>query len=173
LRLLENLGPPGFALDRVLALLAPADQLSGGVQELPRPIARLTRVDGGVCSNLLARLVAIDYLHSESGLELGAMGADLAHWWWSPFQGRYTATEGNDGACPEKPDHLKQSISNAVDKRYNAAKRDLYFNEGKEHRLLVISVNRHCGLFACNPLFNGYSVLKAGFSFFQHVRSFC
>jgi len=81
-------GPPGFSLDRVLALLAPADQLSGRVQELPLPIASLTRVDGEVSSNLLARLVAIDYLHSESGLELGAMGAALAHW-WEPLSGAF------------------------------------------------------------------------------------
>jgi hypothetical protein len=26
---------------------------------------------------------------------------------WSPFQGRYPASEVNDGPCPEKPDHLR------------------------------------------------------------------
>ena len=26
----------------------------------------------------------------------------------SPFQGRYPASEVNDGTCPEKPDHLKE-----------------------------------------------------------------
>jgi len=29
----------------------------------------------------------------------------------SPFQGRYPASEINDGTCPEKPDHLKPNCS--------------------------------------------------------------
>jgi hypothetical protein len=33
------------------------------------------------------------------------MGAALAHR-WEPLQGRYPASEVNDGDCPEKPDHL-------------------------------------------------------------------
>jgi hypothetical protein len=38
----------------------------------------------------------------------------------SPFQGRYPASEVNDGDCPEKPDHLtaggqKQSGNNLAD----------------------------------------------------------
>ncbi|QPN65882.1 hypothetical protein [Synechococcus sp. CBW1006] len=28
----------------------------------------------------------------------------------SPFQGRYPASEVNDGACPEKPDHLTEKV---------------------------------------------------------------
>jgi len=35
------------------------------------------------------------------------VGAALAHEWEPPFQGRYPASEVNDGTCPEKPDHLK------------------------------------------------------------------
>lgn len=54
----------------------------------------------------MTRLAATDRLHGEPGLESGTEGATRAHG-GSPFQGRRPASEVNDGACPEKSDHLK------------------------------------------------------------------
>ena len=63
-------------------------------------------VDGVIRGDLLDRLAATDRLHGDSGLEFGTVGAALAHEWETPFQGRYPASEVNDGTCPEKPDQL-------------------------------------------------------------------
>ena len=63
-------------------------------------MAHLNRVDGVIGSDLLDRLAATDRLHGDSGLELGTMGAALTHR-WEPFQGRYPASEVNDGDCPK------------------------------------------------------------------------
>jgi hypothetical protein len=55
----------------------------------------------------LNRFAATDRLHGVSGFELGTVRASLAHRWEPPFQGRYPASDVNDGACPEKPVHLR------------------------------------------------------------------
>lgn len=52
-------------------------------------------------------LAAIDRLHGDPGLELGALSLALAHCWES-FQGRSAASEVNDGGFPEKLVHLKK-----------------------------------------------------------------
>ncbi len=43
-------------------------------------------MDGVVGSDLLDRLAATDHLHDDSGLELGAVGAGLAHRWEPLFR---------------------------------------------------------------------------------------
>jgi hypothetical protein len=40
-----------------------------------------------VSGDLLDRLAATDRLHGDPGLELGTVGAALAHWWEPPFRG--------------------------------------------------------------------------------------
>ena len=65
----------------VFALLAPGEQLAGTVQQLALPLAHLDRVDGVVSRDLLDRLAATDRLNGDPGLELGGVGAALAHWW--------------------------------------------------------------------------------------------
>ncbi len=79
--LLEQLGLLGLAFLLALAVLAPGKQFTGAIQELPLPLAHLDRVNGVVGSDLLGRLAATDRLHGDSGLELGAVGAALAHRW--------------------------------------------------------------------------------------------
>ncbi len=61
----------------------------------------------------LDRLAPTDRLHGDPGLELGTVGARLLNSFGegfanggSPFQGRYPASEVNDGARPEQPVHL-------------------------------------------------------------------
>lgn len=109
--LLEQLSFLGLALLLVLALLASRKQLTGTVQQLLLPLTHLNRVDGVIGGDLLDRLAATDRLHGDSGLEFGTVGAALAHEWEPPFQGRYPASEVNDGTCPEKPDHLTLIIA--------------------------------------------------------------
>ena len=48
-------------------------------QHLPLPLTHLDRVDGVVGSDLLHGLAATDHLHGDPGLELGTVGAALAH----------------------------------------------------------------------------------------------
>jgi len=79
--LLEQLSLLGLTLLLVLALLAAGEQLAGAIQKLPLPLADLDGVDGVISGDLLDRLAATDRLHGDLGLELGAMGAALAHWW--------------------------------------------------------------------------------------------
>ena len=104
--LLEQLSFLGLALLLVIALLASRKQLTGTAQQLLLPLTHLNRVDGVIGGDLLDRLAATDRLHDDSGLEFGTVGEALAHEWEPPFQGRYPASEVNDGTCPEKPDHL-------------------------------------------------------------------
>lgn len=105
------------ALLLVLALLASRQQLTGTVQQLLLPLTHLNRVDGVIGGDLLDRLATTDRLHGDSGLEFGTVGAALAHEWDPPFQGRYPASEVNDGSCPEKPDHLTpEVIQRCIDK---------------------------------------------------------
>jgi len=91
--LLEQLSFLGLTLLLVLGVLAPAEQLAGTVQQLPFPLAHLDRVDGVVSGDLLDRLAATDRLHGDSGLELGAVGAALAHW-WEPLSGAVPLLRG-------------------------------------------------------------------------------
>ena len=85
--LLEQLGLLGLSLLLVLALLAPGEQLAGALQQLLLPLADLDRVDGVVGGDLLDRLAATDRLHGDLGLELGTVGAVLAHRWEPLFRG--------------------------------------------------------------------------------------
>jgi len=78
---LEQLCLLGLALLLVLGVLAPCEQLAGFVQQLALPLAHLDGVDGVVGGDLLDRLAATDRLHGDPGLELGAVGAALGHWW--------------------------------------------------------------------------------------------
>ena len=112
--LLEQLSLLDLALLFDLVLLASRKQLTGTVQQLLLPLAHLNRVDGVIGGDLLDRLAATDRLHGDSGLEFGTVGAALAHEWETPFQGRYPASEVNDGTCPEKPDQLNPIYSNMV-----------------------------------------------------------
>ena len=67
----------------------------------------MDRVIGG---DLLDRLAATDRFHGDPRLEFRTVGAALAHEWEPPFQGRYPASEVNDGTCPEKLNQLKSDI---------------------------------------------------------------
>ena len=73
--------------------IPPGEQLAGPVQELPLPLAHLNRVDGVIGSDLLDRLAATNRLHGDSGLELGTMGAALAHR-WEPLSGAVPSLRG-------------------------------------------------------------------------------
>ena len=77
---MEQLSFLGLALAAVLALLATGEQLTGAIQELPLPLAHLDGVNGVISGDLLDRLTATDRLHGDPGLELGTVGASLAHW---------------------------------------------------------------------------------------------
>ena len=79
--LLEQLSLLGLPFLLVFALLAPREQHASTVQQLALPLAHLDRVDAVVSRNLLDRLAATDRLHGDPGLEIGAVGAALAHWW--------------------------------------------------------------------------------------------
>ena len=46
-----------------------------------------------VSGDLLDRLAATDRLHGDPGLELGAVGAALAHW-WEPLSGAVPRLRG-------------------------------------------------------------------------------
>ena len=109
--LLEQLSFLSLALLLDLALLASRKQLTGTIQQLRLPLADLNGMNGVISIDLLDRLEATDRLHGDSGLEFGTVGAALAHEWETPFQGRYPASEVNDGTCPAKPDQLTSSSS--------------------------------------------------------------
>ena len=79
--LLEQLSLLGLSLLLVLGFLAPGELLAGSIQELPLPLANLDGVDGVIGGDLLDRLAATDRLHGDSGLELRAVCAALAHRW--------------------------------------------------------------------------------------------
>ena len=96
----------GLALLLVLAFLASRQQLTATIQQLLLPLIHLNRVDDVIGDDLLDRLAATDRRVGDSGLEFGTMGAALAHGWEPPFQGRYPASEVNDGTCSEKQDQL-------------------------------------------------------------------
>jgi hypothetical protein len=64
-----------------LALAAPCAQLAGTIQHLPLPLALLDGMDGVIIGDLLDRIVTTDRLQCNFGLEVGAVGAALAHWW--------------------------------------------------------------------------------------------
>jgi hypothetical protein len=59
----------------------------GALQQLPLPLAVLDRVNGMVSGDLLDRLAATDSFHGAPGLELGTVGAALAHRWEAPGGG--------------------------------------------------------------------------------------
>ena len=91
--LLEQLRLLGLPLVLVLSLLAPDEQLAGSIEQLPLPLAHLDRVDGVVGGDLLDRLAATDRLHGDPGLELGTVGAALAHR-WEPLSGAVPRLRG-------------------------------------------------------------------------------
>ena len=62
-----------------------------------------------VVGDLLNRHAVTDRLHGDPSLELGAVGAALSYQWEPPFQGRYPASEVNDGVFPEKLVHLTRA----------------------------------------------------------------
>ena len=101
--LLEQFRFLDLALLLVLAFLASRQQLTGTIQQLLLPLTHLNRVDDVIGDDLLDRLAATDRLHGDSGLEFATMAAALAHG-WEPPQGRYPASEVNDGTCSEKQD---------------------------------------------------------------------
>jgi len=85
----------------VLGLLAPCEQIAGALQQLLLPLAHLDRVNGVVGSDLLDRLQATDRLHGDPGLELGAVGASLAHG-WEPLSGAVPRLRGYRWALSRK-----------------------------------------------------------------------
>jgi hypothetical protein len=90
---LEQLSLLGLTVLLVLALLASGEQLAGAIQELSLPLAHLNRVNGVVSGDLLDRFAATDRLHGDPGLELGAVGAALAHR-WEPLSGAVPRLRG-------------------------------------------------------------------------------
>ena len=91
--LLEQLSLLGLPLVLVLSLLAPDEQLAGSIEQLPLPLAHLDWMDGMVGGDLLDRLAATDRLHGDPGLELGTVGAALAHR-WEPLSGTVPRLRG-------------------------------------------------------------------------------
>jgi hypothetical protein len=90
---LEQLGLFGLGFLPVIALFGTVEQLNVAIHELPLPLSHLDRVDGVVSGDLLDRLAATDGLHGDSGLELGAVGAALIHW-WEPLSGAVPRLRG-------------------------------------------------------------------------------
>jgi hypothetical protein len=76
------------------------------------PLTDLDRVDGVVGCDLLDRLVATDRLRGDPGLELGAVGAALAHRWESTIRGGAPPQRLTMGAVQES-----QSTSHRGDLR--------------------------------------------------------
>ena len=107
LDLLEQFCLLGLALGFRLRLLCSREQLAGALQQLLLllPLVHLVRVNVVIGGHHLGRLAVTDRLHGDLELALGAVGLRLRIG-GSPFQGRYPASEVNDGACPEKPVHL-------------------------------------------------------------------
>ena len=94
--LLKKLSLLGLPVLLVLGLHALGEHLADSVQKLPLPLAHLDRVVGVIGSDLLDRLPPTDRLQGDSSLKLGTMGARLLIG-ESHFQGRYPASEVNDG----------------------------------------------------------------------------
>ncbi len=79
--MVEQLCLFGLVLFLVLSLVEPCVQLSDAIQKLRHLLNDLDGVDGVISDKLLDSLAATDRLHGDPGLELGAVGAALAHWW--------------------------------------------------------------------------------------------
>ena len=79
--LVEHVRLLDLPLAGVLSLFASGEELARAIVELPLPMAHLDGVDGVIGGDLLDRLAATDRLHGDSGLELRAVGAALAHRW--------------------------------------------------------------------------------------------
>ena len=84
--LLEQFRLLGLALAFGFRLLSTREQLAGTLQQLLLPLAHLDRVNAVISGDLLDRLGATNRLHGDLGLELGAVGAAVAHW-WEPLSG--------------------------------------------------------------------------------------
>jgi hypothetical protein len=65
------------------------------------PLARLERVNGLICGDLLQCLATTDRLHDDSGLGLRTMGAAFAHGWEPPSQRRCPASKLTMGPAQE------------------------------------------------------------------------
>ena len=109
--LLEQFSFLDLALLFLLALFATRKQLKSTIQQLLLLLTHLNRVDGVIGGDLLDRLATTDRLHGDSGLDFGTVGAALAREWQPPFQRKDSASEVNDGTCPEKPVHLSQLLN--------------------------------------------------------------
>ena len=84
--LLEQFRLLGLALAFGFRLLSTREQLAGTLQQLLLPLAHLDRVNAVISGDLLDRLGATNRLHGDLDLELGAVGAAVAHW-WEPLSG--------------------------------------------------------------------------------------
>ena len=84
--LLEQFRLLGLALAFGFRLLSTREQLAGTLQQLLLPLAHLDRVNAVISGDLLDRLGTTNRLHGDLGLELGAVGAAVAHW-WEPLSG--------------------------------------------------------------------------------------
>ena len=91
--LLEQFRLLGLALAFGFCLLSTREQLTGALQQLLFPLAHLDRVNAVISGDLLDGLAATDRLHGDLGLELGAVGAALAHW-WEPLSGAVPRLRG-------------------------------------------------------------------------------
>jgi len=103
--LLEQLGLLGLSVLLVLAFVGTGEQLTGAIEGLPLPLAHLDWVDGVVGGDFLDCLAATDRLHGTLAMNSGLWVRRLLIG-GSLDQGRYPASEVNDGVCPEKPSHL-------------------------------------------------------------------
>lgn len=68
---------------------------------LIHPLAHLHQALYAVGGAPMDHRAAADRSHADAGLELGAVGASLAHP-WQPYSGAVPAPQVNDGPCPEK-----------------------------------------------------------------------
>ena len=94
--LLEQFLLLGLALGFGFRLLSTREELAGTLKQLLLPLARLNRshrevrrieqIHAVISGDLLDRLAATNRRHGDLGLELGAVGATLAHW-WKPLSG--------------------------------------------------------------------------------------
>ncbi len=73
--------PPAESAAGLIQSLSPGLVPASAIQQLPLPLAYLDGVNSVISGDLLDGLPTADPLHGDPGLELGAMGAALAHWW--------------------------------------------------------------------------------------------
>ena len=121
---LEELSLLGLALLFLLALLALGKQRAGIIQQLPLPLAGLDGVHGVIGCDRFDHHPSTDCLHGDSGLELRALCAALAHEWMPPLRGatppqRLTISPAQTNQCTSDALRLANYYNIATEGSYH------------------------------------------------------